>query len=351
MEQGLLIGAGDTRSVDLLDYGTGEGIWGKKGKGISVKGTLSGAVAVGDRVLLTSGGSDGVVTLIDATGMEVWKKPVKLDGVVKSVTLLGGDVLLASKEEVEVADMATGESRLPKTIQGGAGLVATGGDLTYIFNTKDGLLYSVSRNGGAVKVGGSIPLKFEGKEDPTHLEYTDHGLVVSSDQNVTLIGTDGALKYQKYFPAPRESGLKRALLYANAVRAAYYTAAFGYTSAAFGAASQSIRVTDAGSQTGKAITGEVSKLYGDASASALDYTIQFLARANARFKASESTNAVQYILSDAGKREYVLMRVNKQDGSLGGTIQLGQDKTPMYAVDDIDNAVYLVSGTDVLAYR
>lgn len=351
LEQGLLVGAGDTRSVDLLNYRTGEGVWGKKGRGITVKGILNGAVAVGDRVLLTSGGSDGAVTLIDAMGLEVWKKPVKLDGGVRSVTLLGGDVLLASEEEVEVVDMATGESRLPKTFEGGAGLVADGGDLIYILNTRDGLLYGVSPNGGAAKAISSVPLEFEGKEDPMRMEYNDKGLVVSSDQNVALIGTDGTLKYRKYFPAPRESGLKRALLYANAVRAAYYTAAFGYTSAAFGAASQSIHVSDAGTATGKAITGQVSQLYGDASASALDYTKQFIARANARFKATESTNAVQYILSDAGKREYVLMRVNKTDGSLGETIPLGHDKAPMYAVDDIDNTVYLVSGTGVLAYR
>ena len=45
------------------------------------------------------------------------------------------------------------------------------------------------------------------------------------------------------------------------------------------------------------------------------------------------------------------MRVNKGDGSVGDTIMLGNDKTPLYEVDGIDNAVYLVSGTEVLSYR
>lgn len=145
--------------------------------------------------------------------------------------------------------------------------------------------------------------------------------------------------------------MTRALLYANAVRAAYYTAAFGYTSAAFGAVSQNIQVTDAGSAAGKEITGQLSNIYGDASVMAMDYTKQFMQRANARFKATASTSAVQYILSDAGKQEFVLMRVNKGDGSLSDTIMLGKDKTPLYEVDGIDNAVYLVSGTEVLGYR
>ena len=145
--------------------------------------------------------------------------------------------------------------------------------------------------------------------------------------------------------------MTRALLYANAVRAAYYTAAFGYTSAAFGAASQNIQVTDAGSAAGKDITGQISNIYGDASVMAMDYTKQFMQQANARFKATASTSATLFILSDAGKREFVLMRVNKSDGSLGETIALGKDKTPLYEVDGFDNAVYLVSGANVVAYK
>ncbi|MBK7086727.1 MAG: hypothetical protein IPH53_19585 [Flavobacteriales bacterium] len=183
------------------------------------------------------------------------------------------------------------------------------------------------------------------------MEVTTDGILVSSDQNIALFGTNGSLIYKKYFPAPRESGLTRALLYANAVRAAYYTAAFGYTSAAFGAVSQNIQVTDAGSAAGKEIAGQLSNIYGDATTMAMDYTRQFLARANARFKATTNTGAVQYILSDAGKREFVLMRVNKSDGSLGETIPLGKDKTPMYEVDGFDNTVYLVIGANIAAYK
>jgi len=45
------------------------------------------------------------------------------------------------------------------------------------------------------------------------------------------------------------------------------------------------------------------------------------------------------------------MRVNKKDGSLGDTIMLGKDKTPMYEVDGFDNTVYLVSGANIAAYK
>lgn len=350
LKQGLLVGAADKNGVDMLDYKTGSGLWGKNGKGISVSGPLSGAVEMDGKTLLTSGGKDGVAMLVDGTGTELWEKKVKLGGAIQQVTEMPGALLIASNEEADVVDLGTGVSKLGKPFKGGAGTVAVGDGEVFLFNNKDHLLYRLP-TGGAASALTSAALEFEGNEDATHVELVPEGIVVSSEQNIALVGKDGGVKYKKYFPASRESGLTRALLYASAVRAAYYTAAFGYTSAAFGAASQSIQVTDASSAAGKEITKEISNIYGDAAVMGMDYTKQFIARANARFKATASTSGVQYILSDAGKREFVLMRVNKKDGSLGETIMLGKDKTPLYEVDSFDNAVYLVSGTNVVAYR
>ncbi len=351
LKQGLLVGAGDKNSVDMLDYNTGNGLWGKNGKGIAVSGPLSGAVEMDGKTLLTSGGKDGVAMLVDGTGSDLWEKKVKLGGAIQSVTEMPGALLVASSEEADVVDLSTGASKLGKPFKGGAGTVAVGEGEVFLFNNKDHLLYRMPIGGGTATALSTAPLEFDGSESASHVELVADGVVVSSDQNIAMFGKDGSLKYKKYFPAPRESGLTRALLYANAVRAAYYTAAFGYTSAAFGAVSQNIQVTDAGSAAGKEITGQLSTIYGDATGMAMDYTKQFIARANARFKATASTNDVQYILSDAGKREFVLMRVSKSDGSLGETIPLGNDKTPMYEVDGFDNAVYLVNGANVVAYR
>jgi outer membrane protein assembly factor BamB len=350
LQQGLLVGAGDTKRVDLLDYNSGEGLWGKNGKGITVKGILAGALALDQGILLTSGSEDGVVTLVDALGVEKWKKPVKLDGVVRSVTKLGGDLLVATAEEVDVIDLATGLSRLDKPMQGGAALVANGGDRTWVFNTKDGLLYSLPNGGGAASALNTTPLAFEGKEKATAMEYLDKGLVISSDQNLALVGQDGSVKYSKYVPAPRESGLVRALKYASAVRAAYYTAAFGYTSAAFGSASQSIQVTDPQSAFAKDLTGGLSQIYGDASQQAAGATKRFFEEANARFKATTSTNDIHYMMGVADKSGHVLKALHKHDGAEAMTIPLGKEKSPQYEVDAITNTVYLLSGSEVKCF-
>lgn len=351
LQRGLLIGAGDNRSVDLLDYSNGRGIWGKNGKGISVKGILAGAVELGDNTLLTSGKDDGVVTLVNAAGEEVWKRPAKLDGVVQQVSILGGDVLVATAEEVDVIDLATGLSRLEKPLKGGAGLVATGDGVVWVFNTKDGLLYSVPAAGGKATAAGGAELVFEGKEKPTHLEYTDQGLLVSSDQNMALLKPDGSKAWQKYLPAPRESGLVRALKYASAVRAAYYTAAMGYTSAAFGAASQSIQVTDAGSAAARDITGAVSKVYGEGASKAAGAAKRFFDEARARFKATLATNDIQFVMTVAGKGNHELHALSKTDGSTTATIPLGSDRSPKYEVDAFSNAVYLVDGNSVKQFK
>lgn len=351
LKTGLLVGAGDKRSVDLLDYSTGAGRWGKNGKGINVKGFLAGAVEIGDRVLLTSGGEDGVLTLVDASGMEVWKKPAKLDGVVRSVKLLGGDALVATEVEVDLIDLATGLSRLEKTFQGGAGLVAADDAATYVFNTKDGLLYSIPAQGGAAKAVGSVPVEFEGKEKASALEYTPAGLVLSSDQNLALLGPDGSVKYRKYLPAPRESGLVRALKYASAVRAAYYSAAFGYTSAAFGNAAQNIQVTDGNSAKAKDLATGLSTGFGEIAQQAGNATKRFWQEANARFKASATSNDTRFVMTEAGKGTFALKAIRKSDGSEAADIPLGRDKSPKYEVDGFTNAVYLVDGDAVKCFK
>ncbi len=351
LKQGLLVGAGDNRSVDLLDYATGAGKWGKNGKGINVKGVLAGAVELGDRTLLTSGGDDGVVSLVDAAGTELWKKPVKLDGVVRSVRLLGGDVLVATAEEVDIIDLASGLSRLPDPLKGGADLVAVDASTTYVFNTKDGLLYTVPENGGAARALGTTPVVFEGKEKPTALESAPDGLVLSSDQNLALLGTDGSLKYRKYLPAPRESGLVRALKYASAVRAIYAAAAYSYTSAAFGAASQSIQVTDAGSAAARDITGAVSQVYGEGAVAATGAAARFFQEANARFKASTTTAEIHFLMTEAGKGEHVLKALRRSDGHEVGSIPLGTEKAPRYEVDAFTNTVYLAEGEGVKGFK
>jgi outer membrane protein assembly factor BamB len=351
LDKGLLVGAGNNRSVVLVDYATGQGLWGKKGKGINANGgSLNGAVAMGDKVLLTAGGSKAVAMLHDAQGEELWKKAVKLKGEIRSVKLLDNAVAIASAEEIDVVDRGTGESLIGGSVKGGGDLSAMDDQALYFFNGKDGLVYRMPSSGGAAQAITQAALVFEGKEQPARLELLPEGVLLTSDQNLALFDMQGGKVHQSYFPAPRESGLRKALLYASAVRAAYYTASFGYASAAFGAAAQSIEVQDANSAMGKELAGGISNMYGQAASAGMDATKNFVQQASSRFKATQETSGMQYILTQKGKQEHSLEAVNKADGKVVGSVPLGEDKQPVYTVDAIEDVVYLVKDGAISAY-
>jgi hypothetical protein len=351
LDQGLLVGAGNNRSVVLIDYATGNGLWGKKGKGVNTNsGSLNGAVAVGDRILLTSGGSKAVAMLHDAQGTELWPKAVKLKGEIRSVKFLGGAIAIASAEEIDVVDQATGASRIGGAVKGGGALSAMDGKSFYYFNGKDGLVYRMTADGGSAVALSSEPLKFEGKEEPARLELIAEGVLITSDQNLALFSMQGNKVYQQHFPAPREGGLRKALLYASAVRAAYYTAQFGYASAAFGAAAQSIEVQDANSAIGRELASGISTMYGQAANAGMDATKRFLQQASSRYKATQESAGLQYTLTQKGKTEHSLEAVIKADGQVMKSVPLGEDKQPVYTVDAITDVVYLVKDGGISAY-
>jgi hypothetical protein len=61
--------------------------------------------------------------------------------------------------------------------------------------------------------------------------------VLSSEQNLVILGRNGQVKKQVYYPAPQVPGLLRALYAVNAVRAGLYGAAASAYGDAFAQAS------------------------------------------------------------------------------------------------------------------
>ena len=112
----------------------------------------------------------------------------------------------------------------------------------------------------------ATPIAFEGKESPRSIELRENGIFINSDQNVALVGYDGTQVYKNYYPAPREPGLKRALLYAQAVRAAYIGANSYYASAAFQSAAPKASDPVAG-----AVFQGVGEAYGQLGDAASDF--------------------------------------------------------------------------------
>ncbi|HYG50023.1 MAG TPA: PQQ-binding-like beta-propeller repeat protein [Flavobacteriales bacterium] len=349
-EKGLVVSQGDGNDMNCLDYTTGKGLWGKKGNGISVKGgPLQGTAYIGSDLVIASGEKNNYIDILNtSTGESKLAKPVKVDGMVKYIEVIPAGILFATNEEVNIINQTTGEKVIAKSFKASDGLVTEMNGKKYVFNLKDNLLYEVDPSNGTAKALNTAPVEFQGKEDATRAEAVADGVVISSDQNIALIDYKGSVKFTKYFAAPRESGLKRALLYANAVYGAYATMVYGMSSAAFGAVSQSIQVKNSNDKLAKDVTGAVSNVYGDASKSAMGFTGKMLAAANKRFKATQGTNDYMYIMTEVAKKQYALVRVSKKTGETLSTIDLAKDKTPIYEIDGVENRVFYLYKDNVI---
>ena len=205
----------------------------------------------------------------------------------------------------------------------------------YVYSPKEKAVLEVDKKAGSFKKITSAEIEFQGKEMPQAIDVVSDGLILYSEQNIMKLGFDGLLKYYKYYPAPREPALVRALLLAQAVRAAYIGAAASTYSAAFAQASQQTN-----DPTGKAIGQELAQAYGELGEAGFAYSSQAMKAFNARFKASQSTPDFVMMMTTKEKKGYQLVQVSKSTGEVMNAVDIKNDKEPEYDVDQIFNYVY-----------
>jgi hypothetical protein len=341
--RGLLVCSSSDGNINMLSYADGSRLLGKKGNGLGLKGPAMGVAPMGDGklIMVSDAGRNSAITLLDpATGEFLFDKAVKIKGTVSYTEMLPSGVLVGTGDEVNLLNTTSGEWYWDNGIDGGASLIAGNDQGIYVFNTKDKLLYRMDVTGTAIKAFSTTPVEFQGKEKPTALEITSYGILLSSEQNLALYDTKGGVVYNQYYPAPGISDFRKALLIASAVRAAYYSAAFATYSAAFGAASQSIQVKDSRSKATKEVTADISRAFGDATVTGVNYTAQYIKMAQQRFKATTQTQDYMLVMTSETKKDAKLLQVSKADGKIKNTIWLGRDKDPVYDVDMVEGKLY-----------
>jgi hypothetical protein len=157
------------------------------------------------------------------------------------------------------------------------------------------------------------------------------------------VGYDGTQIFNNYFPAPREPGLKRALLYAQAIRAAYIGANAYYASAAFQGAAPKTNDEVAG-----AVFTELGQAYGKLGDAASDFAKESFTRASARLKSTSAGRDFIVVLTQQDKA-VMLSKINKATGKAEASVDLGKDRTPDYAVDDITGQIYLKTSSGTIS--
>jgi hypothetical protein len=326
------------------------------------------ALVTGDAVVLAvDAESKTFVNVLDvATATVRLKKDVKIKGQLDYAELTPAGLLYVShpdagiNAEVNVIDLARGEQQFKDAIESGKGMSSNGydarryylhhaieGRTMYVFANRDHRLYAVDRQDGSYKaISGEI--KLQGGEDPIAMEIRPEGIVLIAPQNLVVLARDGQVKQQAYYPAPQLPGLLRALHAVNAVRAGLYGAAASAYGDAFAQASR--RTNDAAVQR---LTSQLATAYNQGGAQLQGYSRQSAAMATKRFKASLIVPGSVFMLTKAPEgKGNVLLQIDKDSAQPRARVDLGKEKEPVYAVDDIAGMLFLrtAPGT-VVGYR
>ncbi|MDP3911369.1 MAG: PQQ-binding-like beta-propeller repeat protein [Gemmatimonadales bacterium] len=326
-------------------------------KPLRMRGTVTAAlIAGGSAVLAVDAESRTFVNVLDvATATLRLKKDVKIKGQLAYAELTPAGLLYISRPdaatnaEVNVIDLATGEPKYKDAIESGKPRMAgeynaaryalhhaLEGNTLYVFASRDHRLYAVDRQTGAYRaLGGEV--KLQGDDDPTAMEIRPAGIVLIAPQNLVVLGRDGTVQHQVYHPAPQLPGLLRALHRINAVRAGLYGAAASAYGDAFAQASRSATDT-----TAKRVTGQLAAAYTQGGRQLAGYSRQSAALASKRFRASLTVPGAVFMLTRAPEGNgNLLLQINKDNGQPQSRVELGKEREPVYAVDDLAGMLFL----------
>ena len=337
-------------------------------KPLRMRGTVTDALITGgSAVLAVDAESRTFVNVLDvATASVRLKKDVKIKGQLDYAELTPAGLLYISRPdastnaEVNVIDLASGEPKFKDAIESGKPLGsgdynaaryalhhAVEGTTLYVFASHDHRLYAVDRNAGSFRaLGGEI--KLQGDEDPVDMEIRPGGIVLIAPQNLVVVARDGQVKQQVYYPAPQLPGLLRALYRLNAVRAGLYGAAASAYGDAFAQASRNATDT-----TARRITGQLATAYSQGGAQLAGYSHQAASLASKRFKASLAVPGSVFMLTRAPEGNgNVLLQIDKDTGLPRSRVDLGKEREPVYAVDDVAGMLFLKTAAGTLVgYR
>ncbi|HVH89489.1 MAG TPA: PQQ-binding-like beta-propeller repeat protein [Terriglobales bacterium] len=339
-------------------------------KPVRMHGNVIDAMIAGNTVVLAvDAESRTFINVLDVSTASLrLKKDAKIKGQLSYAELTPTGLLYISRPdatinaEVNILDLGTGEPRYKDAIESGKPLSsnedgynaaryylhhAIEGKTLYVFANRDHRLYAIDREAGAFKAISS-EIKLQGGEDPTAMEIRAEGIVLSSPQNLVIVGRDGQIKRQAYYPAPQLPGLLRALYAVNAVRAGLYGAAASAYGDAFAQASR--QSSDPATQQ---VTGQLAAAYSQGGKQLEGYSRQSAALATKRFKASLDVPGFVFMLTKAPDGHgNVLLQIDKSTAQPQAHVNLGKENEPAYAVDDIADMLFLQTAPGTLVgYR
>ena len=355
-DQGLVVserteGSGKIR---LLDYDSGKSLWGKKGKGIKVKGGIVDYDFSNAGLVVTTGydsawndkGTEYLLYVLDVNaGALRFEDPLKVKGRMLRTELLQQGLLYVTTHEVNVFSPQNGRLVHEPVVRGKKPIVTSwNGNYLYAFNTAEGLLYRLDRRTAELVRLSMARAELQGKDNPMALDVRANEIVLTGHQNVIGFSADGQIRFSAYHPAPRRHKLVQALMWAQAVRATMASVDTGVAGAAFAAASSE---TDERSIE-RQLTTELGKGFTQMSEGYMGLAGDYAREARRRFQASATARDFVFMMVQQDK-QLSLAQVSKGTGQIVALINMGSDKEPSYQVDDVGDRIFYRQAPSVIA--
>ncbi|MFC0606041.1 outer membrane protein assembly factor BamB family protein [Winogradskyella pulchriflava] len=306
--------------ITMFNAANGEDLWDKAPK---TKGYVQHFYIMEDGILF--GIQSGGINKISYDGNTLFKKPLKTGENILTMAETPQGLIYITSEDANIVNLNSGEQVWAKPLK-----FKRATTVSSTFDEKnnryliaaDEKLFSIDADSGASEL--LVEADFEGKEDPTHIEVRDGGILLTSDQNMMLLDWEGKTNWHEYHRAPGISAFGAILAGVTAVAS---------TGMAMSAAAR------AGAN--KNYLGQYNQ-YGAEMKRAQDMfsaigTASFNELAK-RFKATSATENSQFILTklDDGVG---LIKINKDSGNVEKEIIL-KDKKPEYKVDEFGGYLY-----------
>jgi len=317
--------------IAFLEASNGEDLWEKAPK---TKGYVQHFYIMEDGILF--GIYEGGINKISFDGKTLFKKPLKTGENILTMANTPQGLIYITSEDANIVNLSTGDQIWEKPLKyrraDGVSSAYDKANSRYLISADDEL-FAVDANTGSVSI--LAESKFEGKEAPTDIEIRDSGILLTSDQNMMMLGWNGEEKWHEYKRAPGKSAFGAILAGATALAtAATATAAY---------AEANRNRNRLGDYTSR---GQSYANMGDGMAMATGASVAEMLK---RFKATSATQNAQFVLTkfDDGVG---LIKLNKDSGNAEKEIIL-RDKKPEYQVDEIGGMLYYkANNSSIFAY-
>jgi hypothetical protein len=270
------------------------------------------------------------------TGKPLVKKALKLKAPADDLRMASKGLLYRSSLELNILDVETGAPSFAKSIKFKAPVIAIDkGDNTFIFS---GTQYYNFNNQTCEFTNKTIVNTFEGSETPKSIELRNAGILLKSDQNLSMYDLDGNLIYHVYNKAP---GISMAAKLALGAVSAYATSVMVKSAAASG--------FERGLNNGMA-TDNSRRNQDLANGMGGIATAGFKAMGK-RFNASKEAEGFVTMLTQLKTGVVGVVKVNKDSGKTENEV-IFKEKEPVYEIDDLGGMLYYKSGkTELSGYK